>query len=102
MTTNKDALDWERDLDILKINIENLPQAAGLTADEIAVLMTRICRLKVFIRQALQTRAELVEALKFVEETSRTMDMLSKDNLAKACQIEIRCRKALARAEKGE
>lgn len=41
-----DVEGWERDLDILKINIENLPEAAGLTSGEIGILLQRISRLK--------------------------------------------------------
>lgn len=69
-----EALDWQRDLDILKTNLENLPQEAELTAQEIAILLHRISRVKNFISAALTKAAaydrikpmldELVEARK--------------------------------------
>lgn len=74
------ALDWERDIDILKTNIESLPKQAGLTAEEIAILLMRLGRLKSFIRAALkaqlQVNQELLKALKKAADIFRDYERI--------------------------
>ena len=49
-----EALNWRNDLDIIKINLENLTETCGLNAQEIAILLARVSRVKDFIKQALK------------------------------------------------
>ena len=71
-----EALNWRNDLDIIKINLENLTETCGLNAQEIAILLARVSRVKDFIKQALK-KAEAYDrvVVPLIEARGKLPDM---------------------------